>query len=248
MLTHIWLTPPLAFARVGSSPVPSAAYMWSASDLTPDGSGRTTLAAVDTLDLDQNGKISRSVPDRIVFKDQHGIRPVCPYFELHGTWTHGDRKYSGPITKAVLASQKIDISDIGWNIHVAQLKAFHYTYDDGDRIDALLHLAGTDTKRHTLEGRSPSSAKQPLVPKNAFVPLGAVQVAAPSRAFPEIRLRFYAPPGLVYAPSNFAQRIRDADFRLEANREWRALNLPKERCFLNPKAAWAKYILERSTL
>src|ERR1700704_2510446 len=242
MLTHIWLTPPLAFARIGSSPVPSAAYLWSANDLAPDGSGRTTLAAADTLDLDENGKISRRVPDRIVFKDQHGIRPVCPYFELHGTWTHNGRTHSGQITTAVLASQKLEISDISWDIHVAQLKAFHYTYDDGDRIDGLLHLSGTDTKRHTLEGRSPSSTKPPLVPKSAFVPLGAVQVAAPSSAFPEIRLRFYAPAGLVYAPSNFAERIRDADFRLAANREWRTLKIPKERRFLNPKAAWAKYI------
>jgi hypothetical protein len=248
MLTHIWLTPPLAFARVGSSPVPSAAYMWSASDLAPNGSGRTTLAAAETLDLDENGKISRSEPDRIVFRDRYGIRPVCPYFELHGTWTHDGRKHSGQITRAVLASQRIDISDISWDIHVAQLKAFHYTYDNGDRIDALLHLSGTDTKRHPLEGRSPSNAKQPLVPKDGFVPLGAVQVAAPSRAFPEIRLRFYAPAGLVYAPSNFAGRIRDADFRLAGNREWRALKIPKERRFLNPKATWAKYILERSTL
>ena len=214
MLTQVWLTQPLAFARVGASPTPSDAFMWNGNDLTPDGSGQTTLAPAETINLDAEGVPISVTPDRVVFRDQYGIRPVCPYFELHGTWTEHGRDKSGPVTAQVLERFGVKPKDIAWNIHCAQLKAFHYTYDDADRIDAVLQLRGDDTTRHTLEGRSPARAKQPLVPKGAFVPLGAVQVAKPSKDHPEIRLRFYAPAGLCYGPTDVDRRIAKADFEL----------------------------------
>jgi hypothetical protein len=49
MLKSIWLTPPLAFGRVGASPVPSDAFMWGRDDLRPEGTGRTTLQLIDTF-------------------------------------------------------------------------------------------------------------------------------------------------------------------------------------------------------
>jgi hypothetical protein len=52
-LTRIWLTPPLAFGRLGASPTPCAAFHWAANDLTPDGSGMTTLAPAETLELER---------------------------------------------------------------------------------------------------------------------------------------------------------------------------------------------------
>jgi len=254
MLTQIWLTQPLAFARVGASPTPSDAFMWNGNDLTPDGSGQTTLAPAETINLDAEGVPTGVKPDRVVFRDQYGIRPVCPYFELHGTWTENGRRKSGPVTAQVLDKFGVKPKDIAWDIHCAQLKAFHYTYDDADRIDAVLQLRGDDTTRHTLEGRSPARAKQPLVPKGAFVPLGAVQVARPSKDHPEIRLRFYAPAGLCYGPTDVDQRIAKADFKLRdqdgsrPNLEWKELKLPPERQILNPKSSWARYVLERAKL
>src|SRR5258705_7342352 len=160
MLTQIWLTQPLAFARVGASPTPSDAFMWTVNDLTRDGSGQTTLAPAETINLDAEGVPTGVKPDRVVFRDQYGIRPVCPYFELHGTWTENGRHKSGPVTAQVLDKFGVKPKDIAWDIHCAQLKAFHYTYDDADRIDAMLQLRGDDTTRHTLEGRSPARAKQ----------------------------------------------------------------------------------------
>jgi len=70
MLTRIWLTPPLAFARVGSSPTASVAFTWSVNELTPDGSGKTTLALAETINLDDNGVPHRITADRIVFRDE----------------------------------------------------------------------------------------------------------------------------------------------------------------------------------
>jgi hypothetical protein len=248
MLKQIWLTPPLAFARVGGSPTPCAAFRWSANDLTPDGSGQTTLQLDETIELDVDGVPRDVTPDRIIFRDAKGIRPVCPFFELNGKWTHGGREHSGPVTKRVLDQLSINLGDITWNVHCAQLKAFHYTYDDADRIDALLQLKGNDTQRHSLQGRSPVKAKQPLVPKGANVPLGEVQLAQPTAEFPEFRLRFYAPAGLIYGPTNIKERIRKADFSIAANREWKRLLLPPERAILNPRSSWATFVLERSKL
>jgi hypothetical protein len=248
MLKRIWLTPPLAFARVGGSPTPCAAFAWSSNDLTPDGSGQTTLQLTESIGLDANGVPHDATPDHIVFRDENGIRPVCPFFELHGTWTHHGREESGPITKRVLDNFRIKLSDIAWGVHSAQLKAFHYTYNDADRIEALVRVKGDDTARHVLEGRSPVKAKQPLVPRNAFVPLGAVQVARPTAEYPEIRLRFYAPAGLAYGPTNINERIRRADFSIPDNREWKRLKLPPERTILNRRSCWATYVLERSKL
>jgi hypothetical protein len=247
-LSRIWLTPPLAFARLGSSPTPCAAFSWGPNDLRPDGTGTTTLTIGDTLDLDPSGDVTRTHPDRIVFRDEHGIRPVCPYFELHGTWTEGSKETSGPITLGLLKRLKLSPGDLTWDVHFANLKSHDYTYEEGDRIDAKLTLDGDDTTRHTLEGRSPAKAKQPLVPKGAFVPMGAVQIAKPSAAFPEIRLRFYAPAGLTYGPKNLPQRIKKANMRIDENKEWRDLKLPPERLILNSKSAWAKYVMERSPL
>jgi hypothetical protein len=251
MLKRIWLAPPLAFARVGGSPIPCCAFVWSADDLTPDGTAQTTLQIAETIDLDADGIPTRANPDRIIFRDADGIRPVCPYFELHGTWSEGRRDVSGPVTKTVLDRCGIRLSDIRWEVHCAQLKAFHYTYDDGDRIDARLRLRGDDTARHALEGRSPATAKNPLVPKRTFVPLGAVQIAQLTDEYPDVRLRFYAPPGHVYGPTDIDQRIRRSNPRLgddNENRQWRELNLPAERKILNPRSRWATYNLDRSKL
>jgi hypothetical protein len=248
MLTRIWLTPPLAIARVGGSPTPSDAFMWGHSDLTPEGTGRTTLGLAETINLDPDGTPVGVRNDRIVFRDDQGIRPVCPYFELHGTWREGGKDKSGQVTAALLDRFGIKLRDIVWSVHCVQLKAFHYTYSEDDRIDAVVQMRGNDTTRRTLEGRSPAAATRPLVPKRAFVPLGAVQLARPSVEYPEIRMRFYAPPGHTYGPTNIDQRIKHANFKLSENIEWRSLRLPPERKILNPKSRWATYVLEQSTL
>src|SRR5205807_1825592 len=115
------------------------------NDLTPDGSGQTTLQITETINLDTDGTPRRATPDQIVFRDQQGIRPVCPYFELHGAWTENGREVSGVVTTKVLDISGITLRDITWNVHCAQLKAFHYTYDEADRIDAVLQMRGVVT-------------------------------------------------------------------------------------------------------
>src|SRR5216110_2973639 len=207
-LTRIWLAPPLAFGRLGASPTPCAAFHWGPNDLTPDGTGMTTLVAAETLELDENGIVSSSVPNRLIFRDESGIRPVCPFYELHGDWKENGETKSGPITTTLLEELGLTTKNITWTIDVANLKSFDYTFADGDRIEASLKLRGDDTARHTVEGRSPVRARHPPVPRDKSIPFGAVQIAQPSDEFPEIRLRFYAPVGLTYGPEDLDKRIK----------------------------------------
>src|SRR3979411_2000500 len=74
MLTQIWLTQPLAFARVRASPTPSDAFMWNGNDLTPDGSGQTTLAPAETINLAAEGVPPGGKPARLVCWDQSALR------------------------------------------------------------------------------------------------------------------------------------------------------------------------------
>jgi hypothetical protein len=253
MLKQIWLTPPLAFARLGTSSTPCSAYDWGPNDTSPRGTGTTTLRPAETLTLADDGTVSAQTPREVRFRDAEGIRPVCPFFELHGTWeTTGGKTASGPITAALLGSWGGSTDDLTWEVRTANLKAFHYTFEAGDRVEALLTIAGSDTRRHLLAGTSPGAPG--LVPAGTVLPLGAVQLARPDARFPELRLRFYAPKGDIYGPTDLTARLQGTNFDhelapgLRPNAEYRGFTLPAERQILDPRASWARYIPELATL
>ncbi|MFB7950510.1 hypothetical protein ACFC6L_37075, partial [Kitasatospora phosalacinea] len=155
MIDRLWLQPPLAIARLGPSPVPCDNYRWGPSDLRPHGTGKTTVVPAPTLDLAPDGTLTERPPDpdpdRLVFKDEHGWRPVCPYFELHGSWTVDGTPRSGPITREVLAGFGLGLADVHWQVAVANHKAHHYTGRSGDRIEARAEVRGDDHTRHPLD-------------------------------------------------------------------------------------------------
>ncbi|GKQ40452.1 hypothetical protein [Streptomyces sp. A012304] len=227
MIERLWLHPPLAFARVGPSPVPCDNYRWGPSDLTPRGTGKTTVVPDVTLDLAEDGTLSERVPQSVRFKDETGWRPVCPYFELHGRWTVDGRSDSGPVTERQLAESGLSLADVRWEISVANLKAHHLTQRDGDRVEARVEVTGDDHGRHVLAGRSPQG-EDALVPPGSSIPLGVVQLPVPNPALPELRLRFTPGTGVVYGPRDLTERTR----RYE---------IPAERRILNPAAAWVGF-------
>jgi len=255
-IKKIWLIQPLAFARVGSG-TPLQSFYWTANDLRPRGTGRTDIASDETLSVDEDGRVF--LPEQsetIVFKEEDGsVRPVCPFFELHGEWDSGH----GPITLEILEKSGHRPEDITWKIEHANLKAFHLTHSPGDRIDATLEipLAKNDFSIHPLNGTSPQG-ENPLIPRDRHILMGSVQVTRPTPEFPEFRLRFYAPPGLVYAPSNLEDRLDELS-RSDAsafpqlgipgfddffeNSRWKGFDLPAEQKFLNPNASWPQYSL-----
>ena len=276
MLKRISLYPPLAFARVGGSKTPCDNFYWGPDDLEPDGTARTRIFPCETLDVADDGAVTQrllSPCDSIVFKDESGLRPVCPFFEVHGVWDEGGVDKEGPLTPAVLERLGLRARDLTWQVEIANLKAFHVTGAVGDRIVASLEVRGNDTVRHQLRGGSPDGDR-PLVPADKFIPLGAVQATRPDGDLPEFRLRFTPPSGKVYAPNNFAVRFGNLkrpkrediipntetamerllagidprqvreNYALSLNLLWpEDFKLPAEQCLLNPDAQWPHYTL-----
>ncbi|MFJ7158161.1 hypothetical protein ACIQUQ_24940 [Streptomyces sp. NPDC101118] len=236
MIDKLWLQPPLAFARLGPSRTPCDNYRWGPSDLTPRGSGKTTVVPEPTLDLAADGTLTERMPQQVRFKDAEGWRPVCPYFEVHGSWTADGERRTGPVTEEVLAGFGLGLDDVRWEVTVANLKAHHITQADGDRVTARVQVRGDDHQRHRLDGVSPQTEPEPLVPAGRSVPLGAVQVPVPNAALPELRLRFTPGAGVVYGPVGLPQPPAPQG----APPRYR---VPQERLFLNPDAAWPRFAL-----
>lgn len=231
MIEQLWLHPPLAFARLGPSETPCDNYRWGPNDLTPRGTGKTTVVPDVTLDVAADGTVTQRTPNEIIFKDSDGFRPVCPFFEPHGSWTSDGRRHSGPITPAVLAEHGLTTSDTRWRVEVANIKPFHYTLNPDDQVRAVVDIAGDDHTRHPLAGRSPADADRPLVPPGAEVPLGSVRLCVPNEELPELRLRFTPAAGHVYGPTDLAERTSDYE-------------LPADRLILNPAASWCGFSLD----
>lgn len=230
-LNEVWLVPPLGIARVGTSPTPCPNFHWGPNDVTPRGTGKTTVVPAETLDVAADGTVTSHVPQEVVFRDEAGIRPVCTFFEVHGRWSRaGEGDGSGPITVSLLEEAGIRLDDVTWTVEVANTKAYHMTLSRGDHVTARVEVGGDDTAAHDLLGRSADGSAEPLVRSDAPVPLGTVQVTRPTGDFPELRLRFTPAAGHVYAPTDLADRSQ-------------TYPIPPERRILNPAAAWVGFRL-----
>jgi len=271
MIKHIWLYPPLALARVGSSPTPCENFYWGPDDLTPAGTGRTRIMGAETLEVADDGTITSRPPGaRVIFKDKEGFRPICPFFELHAAWEDKGRRRSGPVTRELLRRFDLSEEELKWQVTIANLKAFHFTGTPGDRIEASVEIPGTSYKCLALNGSSPNVG-EPLVPPGQSISFGKVQATQPTKKFPEFRLRFTPPHGKVYAPTNIADRLNKLqqpqtanedfatavkelvggtapatvlnNFLLSINEVWQGFTLPAAQCLLNPQADWPNHNL-----
>lgn len=241
-ILKVWLLPPLAFGRLGSSNSPCQAFSWGNPMIRPDGSMKTVLVPEDTITVDDAGNpllIEGRQFNEIRLKDeQNRFLPVCPFFELHGAWRDDAGEYEGPITQAVLAAASLSLDDIRWSVEVANLKPYHYTLQKADIIAASeTNIVASDTVRRDLQGLTPASIPgERLAPGPGFVRLGAVQAIKPTAELPGLRLRIYAPGGVIYGPT-------DLDQRVDNDAEWGELLVPPERCILNPAAAWVGFAI-----
>jgi hypothetical protein len=251
-IRRIWLQQPLAFARVGGSSNPLPAFRWSQPDLRPRGTGKTMIVPAPTFRVeDGTGRLIQEDPRQFtLLKDKEGIRPVCPFFELHGNWDGQDLERDGTaITRQVLEGAGLKLSSLVWSIAHANHKASSLTGVAGDRIEASLRIQGDDFASHELRGCSPAGTVQPLVPQNASILMGRLQVIQPTDELPGIRLRFIAPPGHAYGPTDLHERLTRKGLLdriiswFGGNADWREFELPPQRRTLNPAAAWPQYKL-----
>ena len=229
-LVEVWLLPPLGIARVGPSSTPCPNFQWGPNDVSPRGTGRTTILPAETLHVAEDGTVTSEVPEVVRFRDETGIRPVCTFFELHGRWTSNGQETDGPVTADVLAAAGIDLGDVTWTVQVANTKAFHMTLSEGDKVLAEERIAGDETTSRPLLGRSPRQAEQPLVRDDAPVRLGSVQVTRAEGDFPELRLLFTPAAGHVYAPTDLEDRSTEYP-------------IPHEHRILDPEARWVGFAL-----
>lgn len=243
MFQKLSLWPPLAFARLGGSSTPCDNYSWGPNDNRPGGSGKTTIAPEETLVLKPDGTLSVEKPTAIQFKDHEGFRPLCPFFELYGQWDDGNWY---PVTQQVLEDFGIRDEEVIWEVTLANLKPFHHTRQDSDRITASVQESAVDTTRYELQGRSPADAERPLVPAGSYIPLGWMQIPKRTKDYPECRIRITPPRGLVYAPKDFNERML-AILKRKADTRWRdaqgfPFRLPQDQLRLNPKAVWPQWL------
>jgi hypothetical protein len=186
-IKSIRILPPLAVARLGSSPVPLENY-----DLEiPDAVSPRKIVPAATVLVDQDGIVTQKKSvGAVAFRDSEGlIHPVAPFFEV---WAQTESSEEWlPLTKCMLEANNLRPDSVRWKVSVGNHKLFRRTNDPNDRIDAVTSEI-TDHRSHELRG----DCKNFL--DNEYLPLGFVQYPKPSDEYPEIRLRFTPAHGKVY--------------------------------------------------
>jgi hypothetical protein len=228
-IESLLIYPPLAIARLGSSETPLESFRWGEDQTTAHGTGKTTISPALTFRVAEDGRLTSYLPDRIQFKDSQGFRPVCPFFELHSRYSDSrGRVAEAPVTPALLKDHGLKLSQLTWSLHVANLKPWQMTEDPDARIEAFVEIPADDTAPHEIQGRSPEEAKNPLVPKDRYIPLGMARLTHPSNEYPELRLRFAPAKGIFYGPSNLKER-------------WTNVSFDKRYLFLNKDSKWCSW-------
>lgn len=186
-IKDIRLLPPLAVARLGSSPEPLENYDLDIVDAVSP----RTIVPKETLFLDAAGNLSvKDSPGQVQFRDTNGlIKPVAPFFELWALMDGADDWV--PVTKYLLAENGLTPESVEWSAHVGNIKVYRRTGDPNDQMEAT---AGPfhDHAIHPLRG----TAKNFL--DGESVSLGHIQYAKPDDRQPGIRVRFTPAHGKVY--------------------------------------------------
>jgi hypothetical protein len=188
---EIRILPPLAVARLGSSPVPLANYDVVVEPGDPLGFRRIVPAPTLVVDRASGEITDVETPAAIRFKDDTGaIHPVAPFLEV---WARTSRDGLEPLTIDLLAAEGLSSADVSWSVRVGNIKAYRRTGKDGDRIYA-------EAGPFSGHGVQPLLGKAGNFKPGKTLPLGSVQYLKPTPRFPEIRLRFTPAEGKVYGP------------------------------------------------
>lgn len=198
MIKGLRILPPIAIGRFGSAEEPVDGY--TLEDDPDDPLGHRRIAPETTLlvnpvtgAIEEARAAERGDGDAALgrlFKDQEGrIRPVAPFLEVFGLDAEGRLV---PLTGSLLAES--GGLELAWRARVANRKVYRRTGDENDIVRADTGWI-SDHERHELKGHCPN-----FVSDEAYIGFGHVRFIAPTDRFPEFRLRFTPPKGLIYGP------------------------------------------------
>ncbi|HYK02203.1 MAG TPA: hypothetical protein VE974_10635 [Thermoanaerobaculia bacterium] len=211
MIREIRILPPLAIARLGSSPAPMENYNVVVDPRQP--LAFRALQGAPTLVVDRaTGTITaQAAANPVRFKDGNGrVKPVAPFLEV---WCERGDGVLRPLTTAILAEEGVAAANVRWQVRVSNIKAFRRTRLDADRINADTNVF-SDHAVHPLTGTCTNFVQ------GKTIPFGDVQYLRPTNAFPEIRLRFTPAAGFVFGSTRQQNdpNVRDVVYRDGANR------------------------------
>lgn len=212
MIREIRILPPLAIARLGSSPTPMENYDVVVDPKQP--LAFRTLKGAKTLVVDRaTGAVTEQpAANPVRFKDGNGrVKPVAPFLEV---WCERGDDVFRPLTTAILAEEGLTAADVRWRVRASNLKAFRRTRAANDRIDADTNFF-SDHAVHALTGNCTNFVQGKTI---AF---GDVQYIQPSGALPEIRLRFTPAAGFVFGSTKQQNdpRVRDVVY-VDGQNRW----------------------------
>ena len=218
----IYCDPPIAFARLGGSTTPLAAYKW-ATPANPRTDGNTVIVPSWSLNILPDGTVDPFLPNTIRFRDGPMLRPVCPFVEIwarvgdpaanSSTW------HDAPLTAALLAAEGLTAAALTFTVSARNLKVQRRTGNPALAYGTFpdVAIAGDDHSLHALAATNPPGVPTPMIPAGQVIPLGVIQVLK-SRLQPAttavkwaeavnvatIRVRFTPAPGLTYGPRQAA--------------------------------------------
>lgn len=94
LIQAIFVTPGLAFARLGGSSTPQFAYDWI-EPRAPRADGETSIAPAWTIAVQPEVRLLPSCRTVVTFRDGDPIRPVAPFYEI---WARVGETGSAPAT------------------------------------------------------------------------------------------------------------------------------------------------------
>jgi hypothetical protein len=200
MIKKLLILPPLAFARLGSAPVPQPRYELAENAEDPLGFRR--IIATKPCIVDDDGSLIPDPTDysdgNAIFRDSSNrIRPVAPFFELYAITEENSEPVRLTVEK--LKEAGLELSAIRWCVHVANLKVFRRTHDLDDVVEVKNDVS--DHLRHDLLGECNNFGSG-----GHSVKFGHVQFIKP-RANETIQLRFTPASGKIYGPESTDDQI-----------------------------------------
>lgn len=188
MIREIRLLPPLAIARLGSSPLPMDNYHVQVDAAAPVGFRKLVPAPTLTVDRTTGAITGSATPAPPVrFKDGNRVKPIAPFLEV---WCDRGDGVLRPLTTAILSEEGLTPASVQWRVRVGNLKARRRTGAANDAIAADTNAFST----HAVQALNGSCAN---FVAGKTISFGDVQYIQPTAQFPGIRLRFTPGRGFV---------------------------------------------------